>query len=185
MITTRPGGGFGKGEDKRTAAGEHLKAADRYLKAGEFDKAKEEVEKCLAMDPGNFYAIAFKDRITSAIEEQAKKKEEAQKEAAEKTEIARTKQLEEERKRAETQAKLQNEEEERKHAEEDGRSQARLKKMQEYLQRAREFIAEKEYEDALIEINKVYVLDPSSSEARQLEEQINDTQKQSDSGVWG
>jgi hypothetical protein len=57
-------GGHKLGKDeRRKIAGEHLKNADKYIKDGDFDKASEEVDKALIVDPENFYAIAYKDRI--------------------------------------------------------------------------------------------------------------------------
>ena len=50
---------------KKKQAGEHLKSADKYLKQLEFDLALVEVERCLELDPGNFYAHAYKERIIS------------------------------------------------------------------------------------------------------------------------
>lgn len=48
---------------KKKQAGEYLKNADRLLKAAEFEAALEDVERCLELDPGNFYAHAYKERI--------------------------------------------------------------------------------------------------------------------------
>lgn len=50
---------------KKKQAGEYLKNADKLLKQGEFDAALEEVERCLEIDQGNFYAHAYKERIIS------------------------------------------------------------------------------------------------------------------------
>ena len=53
---------------KKKQAGEYLKNADKLLKQSEFDSALEEVERCLEIDPGNFYANAYKERIISLRE---------------------------------------------------------------------------------------------------------------------
>jgi hypothetical protein len=50
---------------KKRQAGEYLKTADKLLKQSEFDAALVEVERCLELDPGNFYAHAYKERIIS------------------------------------------------------------------------------------------------------------------------
>jgi hypothetical protein len=44
-------------------AAEHLRSADRHLKSGMYDEALKEVELSLQLDPGNFYARAFRERI--------------------------------------------------------------------------------------------------------------------------
>ncbi len=56
--------------------GELLKAADRYIKSTEWNKALEEVNKALAIEPNNMYAMAYKDRINVSIAEEKKKAEE-------------------------------------------------------------------------------------------------------------
>jgi uncharacterized protein YutE (UPF0331/DUF86 family) len=56
--------------------GEHLKAADRFIKASEFPKALEEVTKALGVEPSNMYALAYNERIKVAIEAAKKKEEE-------------------------------------------------------------------------------------------------------------
>jgi hypothetical protein len=53
----------GQDSSKKKQAGEYLKKADKLLKSGEYEAALEEVEKCLEIDPGNFYAHAYKERI--------------------------------------------------------------------------------------------------------------------------
>lgn len=51
---------------RKKQASELLKNADKFLKAGDFKAALQEVENALEIDPGNFYARAYKDRIFSA-----------------------------------------------------------------------------------------------------------------------
>lgn len=48
--------------------GDHLRNADRLLRSGEYEEALSEVEKGLALEPGNFYAQAYRDRITALRE---------------------------------------------------------------------------------------------------------------------
>ena len=54
---------------KKRLASDLLKNADKLLKNGDFDGALHEIEKALEIDPGNFYARAYKDRIVSAREQ--------------------------------------------------------------------------------------------------------------------
>ncbi len=56
--------------------GELLKAADRFIKSSEWDKALAEVGKALAIEPNNMYAMAYKDRINVSINDEKKKAEE-------------------------------------------------------------------------------------------------------------
>ena len=51
---------------RKKQASEFLKNADKLLKEGYFADALKEVEKTLAIDPKNFYARAYKERITAA-----------------------------------------------------------------------------------------------------------------------
>jgi hypothetical protein len=62
-------------ENKRIAS-DHLKSADKLIKAGEFDRANEEIAKARIADPRNLYIMAYEERIQYAREE-AQKKEQA------------------------------------------------------------------------------------------------------------
>ncbi len=53
--------------DKRALLGQHLKAADGLLKAGQFTEAEEEAQKALDIDPTNIFAKAYADRIRTAL----------------------------------------------------------------------------------------------------------------------
>src|ERR1041385_2444613 len=52
--------------ERKKQASELLKSADKLLHAGEFAEAMQEIEKALSIDPGNFYALAYKERILDA-----------------------------------------------------------------------------------------------------------------------
>jgi len=56
--------------------GEHLRAADKFIKSTEYPKALEEVNKALAIEPKNMYALAYNERIKVALEAARKKEEE-------------------------------------------------------------------------------------------------------------
>ena len=51
---------------RKLEAREHLKNAEKFLKAGNFPDAFNEVERTLSIDPKNFYARAYKERISLA-----------------------------------------------------------------------------------------------------------------------
>ena len=53
---------------RKKQASELLKNADRLLKEGRYTEALEEVEKTLGLDPKNFYAKAYKERIAAAMQ---------------------------------------------------------------------------------------------------------------------
>lgn len=61
--------------ENKEAAKNCLHAADKFLKEGDFEKAKEQVAKAKELDPSNAYIYAFQDRIEYF--EQLKKKEAA------------------------------------------------------------------------------------------------------------
>ena len=77
---------------RKKQASEFLKNADRYYKAADIPSALSEVEKTLAIDPGNFYARAYKERLLHAQQhpEQAVREEKkAEKAPARSTEQSR------------------------------------------------------------------------------------------------
>jgi hypothetical protein len=57
---------------RKKIVGELLRNADKLLKGGEYDEALTEVEKSLELEPGNFYAQAYKERITALREKHSK-----------------------------------------------------------------------------------------------------------------
>lgn len=60
-------------DSPKKRASEHLKNADRLLKSGDAAGAMREVENALAADPGNVYALAYKQRVQTALDESIKK----------------------------------------------------------------------------------------------------------------
>ncbi len=63
--------------EKRALLGQHLKAADGLLKAGQYAQAQEEVQKALGIDPTNIFAKAYADRIKIALAQSVAKEEPA------------------------------------------------------------------------------------------------------------
>ncbi len=53
---------------RKKLVGDYLRNADRLLKEGEYERAFAEVEKSLELEPGNFYAQAYRDRISALRE---------------------------------------------------------------------------------------------------------------------
>jgi hypothetical protein len=66
-----------KDEQKRLI-GEYLKTADRFIKSADFPRALEQVNKALALEPNNMYALAYNERIKVATEAAQKKEAEDQ-----------------------------------------------------------------------------------------------------------
>ena len=59
-------------ESPKKKASEHLKNADRLLKAGQLQEAMQEIEQALSIDPRNAYALAYQQRIKSAMDQAPK-----------------------------------------------------------------------------------------------------------------
>ncbi|MBA4312413.1 MAG: hypothetical protein C0417_07265 [Chlorobiaceae bacterium] len=53
---------------KKRQASDLLKNADKLLKSEDYRGALQEIDKALELDPGNFYARAYKDRIFTQLE---------------------------------------------------------------------------------------------------------------------
>jgi hypothetical protein len=62
-------------DSQKKMIGELLKAADRYIKSADWQKALDEVGKALAIEPNNMYAMAYKDRINVSLSDEKKKAE--------------------------------------------------------------------------------------------------------------
>jgi hypothetical protein len=63
-------------EAQKKQIGELLKNADKHIKAAEWPKALENVNKALSIEPNNMYAMAYRDRVNASIAEEKKKAEE-------------------------------------------------------------------------------------------------------------
>ncbi len=66
-------------DDNKRIASEHLKAADKLIKAGDLDRASEEIAKARLADPRNLYILAYEERMQYVKEQEAKKKQEESK----------------------------------------------------------------------------------------------------------
>jgi len=67
--------------DKRALLGQHLKAADGFLKSGKFEEAQLEAQKALDIDPANIFAKAYAERIRTALVQAQQEQEQAMAEA--------------------------------------------------------------------------------------------------------
>ena len=161
----------------REAVSEHLKTAEKFLKAGEMDKAMKRVEDAIALDPKNAYAYAYKERILDLQREKGKKEaeqiEQEQPKVAEGTERER-REAEEKRLREEEETRLRADEEARKHrAEEQQKRKEKQLRLEKHLSRASTYLEEGKFEKALDETEKALQLDPNNRDAIKLDTKIH------------
>jgi class 3 adenylate cyclase len=55
--------------ERKKRINDYLKHADQLLKASDYDAAFVEVERALGLDPNNYYALAYRERILDGIKE--------------------------------------------------------------------------------------------------------------------
>ena len=68
MISDRPP----IGENPKKKIAEHLRNADRLVRANQLDEALPDIEQILALDPTNAYALAFRQKIMAKKDQTAK-----------------------------------------------------------------------------------------------------------------
>lgn len=167
----------------RKAIGEHLKSAEKFLKLGEIDKAMQQVEQAMALDPKNAYAHAYKERILELQREKPKKEtrpvepseqlEQEQRELAEEAERKRQ-EAEGKKLREEEEARRRAEEEAQKHqAEEEQKRKEKQQRLEKHLSQARKHLEEGKFDKALDEAEKALQLDPNDPDAIQLDTRIH------------
>ncbi len=141
-----------------------------YLEKGDFNRALDEIARAYLLDPANEKIHAAEDNIRR-VQEETRMRDEQER---------IRKQQEEERKRQELLkaqvARLQQEKEEKRRKEEEARRLAQQQKIAQYLQRARNFFEEEQFDEALSELAFVVVIDPLNEEVLNLERQIRDAQ---------
>ncbi|MGC8653458.1 MAG: hypothetical protein ACP5US_05645, partial [Candidatus Kryptoniota bacterium] len=62
-------------EDVRQRVANHLRNLDRFIREGNFEMAKKELEKVREIEPGNVYALALEERMAALEKEKLKGKE--------------------------------------------------------------------------------------------------------------
>ncbi len=141
-----------------------------YLEKGDFNRALDEIARAYLLDPANEKIHAAEDNIRR-VQEETRMRDEQER---------IRKQQDEERKRQELLkaqvARLQQEKEEKRRKEEEARRLAQQQKIAQYLQRARNFFEEEQFDEALSELAFVVVIDPLNEEVLNLERQIRDAQ---------
>lgn len=176
--------------ENRKVIAVYLKNADRYLKAREFEKAAEEVDRALALEATNEYVQAYKERILElrhgTVKQSAgrgeavtlpretpkkKRKEEPRERVAERKrhepESEKRRQHEEARLPIEPEKKIKKEEDrrhredaERKWIDDLAREKPEEDQLATYLKQAEEFLQKGQFDRARISVEKAFALNP-------------------------
>lgn len=150
--------------------GAFLIRARDYEAKGDFNRALDEIARAYLLDPANDKIHAAEDHIRKTQEETRQRGEQERVQ----------KQQDDERKRQEflkaQVARMQQEKEEKRRKEEEARRQAQQQKINQYLNRANELLADGHLDDALSELAFVVVIDPLNEEVLNLERQIREAQ---------
>ncbi len=156
----------------------YLRRADKLVKNGNYSDALEEIQKARTYNPKNLYALAYEERVRSIISAQKNKGESSSAASSEDLEKISDRAIAEAQRSADVAAKRQQridkikqEEEAAKKLEEQQRTAIR-KKVYDLLLKAREYHSNREYNRALDEIARIHMIDPSNSNATELEERI-------------
>ena len=158
----------------RKAVSEYLKTAEKFLKAGEMDKAMKQVEEAIALDPKNAYAHAYKERILKlqGAEEFEKAFVRVEKDLQLTPQLESSIEVEEENRKHGREEELRKAEEKIKRKEAEEKRRAVLREIQIYLERAESFYAKGEFEKALDEIIHAFALDPTHPQAKKLARKV-------------
>ena len=164
----------------------YLKLADQLVKDGHYERALAEIAKARTANPNNLYALAYEERVRSLL---TSKQRAAQKAGAQRSQtippegrpsleqistlasVEAQRTLESELKRARDLEAQRNEEETRRSLEEQRRN-ALQAKMKSIITRIIDYQARGDFDRALSEVERAYVLDPDNEQVRVLEEQI-------------
>lgn len=171
-----------------------LKQADKLVREGNYASALEEIAKARGRDPRNLYALAYEERVRSLLTAQKEKKPEAvsaasQPEAAAQPlptaleHISNLAIVEAQRSAAaaakqEQEVELRKKEEEDRKKNEELRRQAIESKISTFLSRAHEYVAKEDFNRALDEVARAYLLDPANEHIHELEDHIRKAQEE-------
>lgn len=170
-----------------------LKQADKLVREGNHAAALEEIAKARARDPRNLYALAYEERVRSLVNAQKDKKPEAAKAAAQAApqplpaaleHISNLAIVEAQRSAAvavkqEEEVTLRKKEEEERRKNEELRRQAIEGKIATFLNRSKEYIENNEFDRALDEIARAYLLDPANERIHAAENNVRKRQEES------
>ncbi len=174
-----------------------LKQADKLVKEGDLSTALELIAKARSFDSRHLYALAYEERVrtllNTKIQEEAKKKaagvttaspsDSEQKISPVLQHLSNLAIIEAQHSatvavRQEQAVELHKKEEEQRSKNDELRRNAIEAKIAAFLERANGYFQRKEYNRALDEIARVYLLDPANEKIQALEETIRKTQEE-------
>jgi hypothetical protein len=171
-----------------------LKQADKLVREGNYTSALEEIAKARGRDPRNLYALAYEERVRSLVAAQKEKKPEvgstAPPQPAEPAPISATLEhisnlaiVEAQRSAAvaakqEQDVALRKKEEEDRRKNEELRHQAIESKIVVFLDRANDYLGKGDFNRALDEVARAYLLDPANNKIHSAEDQIRKSQEE-------
>lgn len=171
-----------------------LKQADKLVREGDYTLALEEIAKARGRDPRNLYALAYEERVRSLVATKKEKKPEiggaAPEQPMETQPISATLEhisnlaiVEAQRSAAvaakqEQDVALRKKEEEDRRKNEELRHQAIESKITLFLDRSRDYLAKGDFDRALDEVARAYLLDPANEKIHAAENHIRKTQEE-------
>ncbi|RPI05554.1 MAG: hypothetical protein EHM64_06120 [Ignavibacteriae bacterium] len=171
-----------------------LKQADKLVREGNYTSALEEIAKARGRDPRNLYALAYEERVRSLVAAQKEKKpefgESVSQQQAEPQPISATLEhisnlaiVEAQRSAAvaakqEQDVALRKKEEEERRKNEELRHQAIESKIIVFLERSNDYLVKGDFNRALDEVARAYLLDPANDKIHAAEEHIRKTQEE-------
>jgi tetratricopeptide (TPR) repeat protein len=170
-----------------------LKQADKLVREGNHAAALEEIAKARARDPRNLYALAYEERVRSLVTAQKDKKPETSKVAPQPSapqplpaaleHISNLAIVEAQRSAAvavkqEQEVILRKKEEEDRRKNEELRRQAIETKIATFLTRSKDYLAKGDFDRALDEIARAYLLDPANDKIHAAENNVRKRQEE-------
>ena len=171
-----------------------LKQADKLVREGDYTAALEEIAKARGRDPRNLYALAYEERVRSLVAAQKEKKPEADvgvvSQPAEPPQMSATLEhisnlaiVEAQRSAAvaakqEQDVALRKKEEEERRKNEELRHQAIESKIAAFLERSRDYLGKGDFNRALDEVARAYLLDPANEKIHAAEDHIRKSQEE-------
>ncbi|MGD1044767.1 MAG: hypothetical protein ABR936_05495 [Bacteroidota bacterium] len=171
-----------------------LKQADKLVREGDYSTALEEIAKARGRDPRNLYALAYEERVRALVATQKEKKPEfgggAAPQPAEPQPISATLEhisnlaIVEAQRSAAVAAKqeqdvvLRKKEEEDRRRNEELRHQAIESKIAVFLERSKDYLGKGDFNRALDEVARAYLLDPANEKIHVAEDHIRKSQEE-------
>jgi tetratricopeptide (TPR) repeat protein len=171
-----------------------LKQADRLVREGDYTTALEEIAKARGRDPRNLYALAYEERVRSLVAAQKEKKPEigigVTSEPQEPKPISATLEhisnlaIVEAQRSAAVAAKQEQDTALRKKEEEDRRNNEELRhkaiesKIVAFLDRSKDYLGKGDFNRALDEVARAYLLDPANDKIHAAEDRIRKSQEE-------